>query len=62
MTGEPLPDKSWFRPDEVATLLGISRATVYRRIEDGTILALQIGDLYRISRASLIDLLSFPPK
>jgi len=35
---------------------------VYRRIEDGTILALQIGDLYRISRASLIDLLSFPPK
>jgi len=60
MTGDALPNKSWFRPDEVATLLDISRATVYRRIEDGTIAAIRIGFVYRIPRASLLTLLSLP--
>lgn len=32
----------WYRPDQVAALLGLSRATVYRRIEDGTIPAIKI--------------------
>lgn len=52
-----LPNKALFRPDEVAELLGVHVATIYRRIQDGTLEAIQIGALYRISRASLEVLL-----
>lgn len=53
-----LPKKALFRPDEVARLLDVHVATVYRRIEDGTLAAIRIGDLYRIPRTSLETLLS----
>ncbi|MBI2882863.1 MAG: helix-turn-helix domain-containing protein [Candidatus Methylomirabilis oxyfera] len=42
------PQKRYYRPDEVAAILRVSLATVYRRIEDGTLPAVQIGAVYRI--------------
>lgn len=56
MTEQPLPPR-WYRPDQVAALVGLSRATIYRRIEDGTIPAVRIGGLYRIPAAALQHLL-----
>ena len=44
----PEPIKKYYRPDEVAAILRISRSTVYRLIEDGTLPAVQIGAVYRI--------------
>lgn len=41
--------RQFYRPDEVARILGISVRSVYRRIEDDTIPAIKIGRLYRIS-------------
>lgn len=52
-----IPDKALFRPDEVAAILQVSTMTVYRRIEDGTLAAVRIGNLYRIPRESLTTLL-----
>lgn len=57
-----LPKKSLFRPDEVAELLGVHVATIYRRIQDGTLEAIQVGALYRIPRASLEVLLRVEKK
>lgn len=54
-----LPNKSLFRPDEVARILDVHVATVYRRIEDGTLAAVRIGGLYRIFRTSLEALLKY---
>jgi len=51
--------KRHYRPDEVAKLLDISLATVYRRIEDGTFPAIQVGSVYRIQREAIDNLLEF---
>jgi excisionase family DNA binding protein len=48
------PRKRYYRPDEVAAILRVSLKTVYRRIEDGSLPAVQIGAVYRIP-ASAID-------
>lgn len=45
--------RKYYRPDEVAAILRISLATVYRRIQDGTLPAVQIGALYRIPREAV---------
>jgi len=42
------PVKRYYRPDEVAEILRISLKTVYRRIEDGSLPAIQVGAVYRI--------------
>lgn len=42
--------KRYYRPDEVAALLRVSLKTVYNRIQDGTLPAIQIGAVYRIPR------------
>jgi excisionase family DNA binding protein len=47
------PVKRYYRPDEVAALLRISIASVYRRISDGSLPAVQIGAVYRIPREAI---------
>lgn len=41
-------ERQAYTPDEVARILRISLATVYRRLEDGELPSIRIGDLYRI--------------
>lgn len=53
-----IPNKQLFRPDEVAELLGVHVATIYRRIEDGTLMAIKVGSLYRVTRGSLAALVN----
>ncbi len=49
-----LPVKNFYRPDEVAAFLGLSRRTVYRMVQDGRILGVRLGHgPWRISRESL---------
>jgi excisionase family DNA binding protein len=42
-----------FSPAEVAVLVGVSRPTVQRRIEDGTIRAVRRGSRWRILEAEV---------
>lgn len=56
---EPLKDleqREYFTPVEVATLLGISRATIYRYLADGTINAVQFKGKTLVRRKD-IDIL-----
>lgn len=46
-----------FSPTEVAEALGVSRAWVYRRIDDGTIPSTKVGGRRLITRATLDRLL-----
>lgn len=39
------------RPKDVAEALSVDRKTIYRRIADGTIRAIRVGGMYRISAA-----------
>ena len=49
-----LQSKRFFRPDEVATILALSRRTVYRMIRDGRINGVKWGNgPWRIPRESL---------
>lgn len=51
-------DKRFFRPDEVARLLALSRRTIYRMIRDGRLQAIKWGSgPWRIPREALQDLL-----
>jgi excisionase family DNA binding protein len=55
---ELLPNKRFFRPDEAAALLILSRRTVYRMIRDGRIAAVKWGrGPWRIPRESLTSLM-----
>jgi excisionase family DNA binding protein len=55
-----LINKRFFRPDEVARLLDLSRRTIYRMIRDGRLQAVKWGSgPWRISREALRALL--PP-
>lgn len=50
--------KRFFRPDEVADILCLSRRTVYRMIRDGRLPGVRFGaGPWRISRNNLVDLL-----
>jgi excisionase family DNA binding protein len=54
---EGLPKKRFFRPDEAAAILVLSRRTVYRMIRDGRITAVKWGrGPWRIPRESLTSL------
>lgn len=49
-----LPIKNFYRPDEVATFLGLSRRTVYRMVRDGRISGVKLGcGPWRIPREGL---------
>lgn len=53
--------KRFFRPDEVADLLSLSRRTVYRMIRDGRLDGVRLGaGPWRIARESLVNLLPHP--
>ena len=55
---ELLQNKRFFRPDEVAALLALSRRTIYRMIRDGRLAGVKLGSgPWRIPRSSLESLL-----
>jgi len=55
---ELLTKKRFFRPDEAAAILLLSRRTVYRMIRDGRIAGVKWGrSPWRIPRESLTSLL-----
>jgi excisionase family DNA binding protein len=47
------PHKSFLTPDEVMVELSLSRSTLYRRLNDGSIPVIRIGKLIRVPRVSL---------
>ncbi len=50
--------KRFFRPDEVAEILCLSRRTVYRMIRDGRLFGVRLGaGPWRIARESILHLL-----
>jgi excisionase family DNA binding protein len=54
-----LQGKRFYRPDEVAVILDLSRRTIYRMIRDGRIIGVKWGSgPWRIPRESLAGLLS----
>lgn len=54
---EVLGNKRFFRPDEVAQILALSRRTIYRMIRDGRLPAVRLGGgPWRVPRAALIAL------
>lgn len=62
-TDRELVENSGVRPalttTEVAAALGVSRRTVLRRVEDGSIRAMRLGKAVRIPKAELDRLLRF---
>jgi excisionase family DNA binding protein len=55
---ELLHHKRFFRPDEAAAILVLSRRTVYRMIRDGRLTGVKLGrGPWRIPRESLTNLL-----
>ncbi len=52
--------KRFYRPDEVAGLLALSRRTIYRKIRDGSLKAIKWGDKgpWRIPREELRNFLN----
>jgi excisionase family DNA binding protein len=53
-----LQNKRYFRPDEVAAILALSRRTIYRMIRDGRLAGVKLGlGPWRISRENLESLL-----
>jgi excisionase family DNA binding protein len=55
----PFQKKRFFRPDEVAGILALSRRTIYRMIKDGRLPGVKLGPgPWRIPRESLMNLLS----
>jgi excisionase family DNA binding protein len=60
-----LDKKRFFRPDEVAQILGLSRRTVYRMIQDGRFADVETAQHpCRIPRTAIIammpDLINYP--
>lgn len=53
-----IPDKPLFWPSEAAALLGVSRVTIYRWIESGSIQTHLNRKPYKIRREVLMQILS----
>ncbi len=59
---EPWLSKRFFRPDEVAQILDLSRRTIYRMIRDGRLPGMRWGSgPWRIPRETLAALLPGHP-
>lgn len=55
-----LPQKKFFRPDELGLFLCLSRRTIYRMIKDGRLAAVRWGPgPWRIPREEVLKSLSF---
>ena len=54
------PSKKFFRPDEVAQFLALSRRTIYRMMRDGRLPSFRPGGsgAWRIPRQALADLVA----
>jgi excisionase family DNA binding protein len=53
-----LQNKRYFRPDEVAAILALSRRTIYRMMRDGRLAGIRLGaGPWRIPRENLAGLL-----
>lgn len=50
-----------FTVDEVAALLGLSRATAYKAVNNGSIPAIKVGHRTLVPRASLLRMLNAAP-
>ena len=55
--GQDLPNKNLLRPDEVAEYLRVSKKTVHRWVNKGTLDAIKINNLVRIPRTAVVALL-----
>jgi excisionase family DNA binding protein len=51
-----LPDKSLYRPDEVAEYYRVHKKTIWKWISEGKLVAIRINKTLRIPRESLKDL------
>lgn len=51
-----LPNKKWFQPIEVAEYFSVHRQTAYRWIADGTVDAIKVKGVLRISRDTILKL------
>ncbi len=51
-------NREWYWPSEVAIILNINRATVYRRIESGDIMTILKGRPFKIMRGEIERILS----
>jgi len=48
-----IPNKPTFRPDEIASILSLSRRTIYRMIERGTLQSFRVSGSVRIPRQAI---------
>ena len=54
-TSFDIPEKRLFRPDEVASIFGVARVTVYRWCDSGKMDFIRIGPrMMRVERESVI--------
>ncbi len=61
MITEFLPAKRFFRPDEVAEFLLVTKRTVYRMIRDGRLAGVDLGKRpWRIPRDAVLNLFPDP--
>lgn len=51
-------NREWYWPSEVAVILGINHATVYRRIESGDIMTILKGRPFKVMREEVERILS----
>lgn len=59
--GPDLPNKTLFRPDEVAKFFSVSRSTVYQWVDEGILKACKpAAGSIRIFRSSIIEALKTP--
>lgn len=50
--------RAFYRPDEVAAFLRLSRRTIYRMIRDGRLPGIKVGKTpWRISRQAFVNLM-----
>jgi excisionase family DNA binding protein len=54
---QEIPFKLYYRPDEIAEIVGISLRTVYRMIDDQKIKAIKIGRNIRIEREEFLRII-----
>ena len=54
-----IPKKDLFRPEEVSKLLTVSRATIYRWLNEGRLPYVRIaGRLIRVQRTAILEIIS----
>jgi excisionase family DNA binding protein len=54
----PIPDKQFYRPDELSAVLDVNVGTIRRWIRLGLVAAVYVGKHRRISRAEMLRILT----